>query len=234
LTFNLEFAAIARHRMQMDRGQFRDAARPRLALVTPLIEDAEAFAPLLAAACEADDVAAVILRLAPADDAKQANRIRTLATGPQKIGTAVLLDGMTNLVASTGADGVFVRGLDAVAAARSMLKGGLTVGAGKLETRHDAMVAGERGADFVMFGEPDEYGKRPALPAIVERITWWAELFVVPCVAYAARLEEIEPLVRAGADFIALDGELVWNAAEGPAAMLAAATQRLAVMEPAQ
>ena len=40
-------------------------------------------------------------------------------------------------------------------------------------------------------------GKRPALPAIVERVTWWAELFVVPCVAYAARLEEIEPLVRA-------------------------------------
>ncbi|MCC6947761.1 MAG: thiamine phosphate synthase [Bradyrhizobiaceae bacterium] len=218
----------------MDRGQSQDAARPRFTLVTPEIEDAEAFASLLAAACEAADVAAVILRLAPAEDSEQKKRIRTLAPAPQKVGAAVLLDGMTNLVSATNADGAFVRGPEGVVAARSMLKGDLIVGTGNLETRHDAMTAGDSGADFVMFGEPDADGRRPALPALVERVTWWAELFVVPCVAYAARIEEIEPLVRAGADFIALGSETVWNAAEGPAAALAAAARHIEVTEPAE
>ena len=48
------------------------------------------------------------------------------------------------------------------------------------------MLAGEAGADYVMFGEPDRRGGRPPFDAIVERVEWWAELFELPCVGYAA------------------------------------------------
>ena len=57
------------------------------------------------------------------------------------------------------------------------------------------MLAGERGADYVMFGEPDADGQRPSFEAIIERIEWWAEVFDVPCVGFAATLDEIGPLV---------------------------------------
>lgn len=217
----------------MDRGQSREPAQPRLVLVTPLIEDAASFAPLLDAACRAADVAATILRLAPGIDDESKSRVRGLAPGPQAAGVALLLEGHVSLVAPTSADGVFVNGVEAVVSARSMLKADLIVGAGRLESRHDAMVAGDSGADFVLFGEPAENGDRPALPALIERVTWWAELFVVPCVAYAARVEEIDPLVRAGADFIAVGNETVWGAAD-PIAALQAAARRLETREPAQ
>ncbi len=66
------------------------------------------------------------------------------------------------------------------------------------------MTAAEAGADYVMFGEPDESGKRPGIDSVTERVTWWAELFEIPCVAYAAQLKEVEQLIVAGADFVAL------------------------------
>jgi len=65
------------------------------------------------------------------------------------------------------------------------------------------MAAAEAGADYVMFGEPDN-GERPAFAAIEERVAWWAEVFEAPCVAFAAGPDEVTPLVTAGADFIAL------------------------------
>src|SRR5690349_18223197 len=51
---------------------------PRLYLMTPAIADAQAFAPALAAALDAGDVAAVLLRLAEADERTQINRAKAL------------------------------------------------------------------------------------------------------------------------------------------------------------
>jgi thiamine-phosphate pyrophosphorylase len=71
------------------------------------------------------------------------------------------------------------------------------------------------------------------LAAILDRISWWAELFEVPCVGYAANAEEVEPLAAAGADFVAL-GEWVFAQSagrSGPAATIAGAARRLAAAE---
>ena len=46
--------------------------------------------------------------------------------------------------------------------------------------------------------------------AVLERVAWWTEMFQVPCVAYAANVDEVEALARAGADFVAV-GEAVWR-----------------------
>ena len=41
-------------------------------------------------------------------------------------------------------------------------------------------------------------------------MTWWAELFEVPCIGYAASADEVRPLAQAGADFVAL-GDWIWT-----------------------
>ena len=72
------------------------------------------------------------------------------------------------------------------------------------------MLAAESGADYVMFGEPDRDGHRAGFEAVLQRVSWWAEVLTIPCVGYAASLEEVETLARAGADFVAID-ETIWR-----------------------
>ena len=57
-------------------------------------------------------------------------------------------------------------------------------------------------------------------------MTWWAELFEIPCVGYAAGTDEVTPLSRTGADFIVL-GDWIWSAPEGAAKAIAAAAASL-------
>jgi thiamine-phosphate pyrophosphorylase len=178
--------------------------QPRLYLVTPPVSDAAGFVPALTAALAAGDVAAVMLRLTDADERTQINRIKALAPAAQEAGAALLIDGRPNLVARAGADGAHASGIDDVTDALEALKPDWVVGGGGLSSRHDAMTAAEAGCDYVMFGEIDADGHRATFDVIRERVSWWAEVFEAPCVAYAASVEEIAPLVEAGADFIAV------------------------------
>ncbi|HEY1475095.1 MAG TPA: thiamine phosphate synthase [Pseudolabrys sp.] len=183
---------------------------PRLYLVTPPVADAAAFSAQLAVALAAGDIAAVLLRLSEADERTQINHAKALCPIVQATGAALLLDGHTDLVARSGADGAHLIGIADFTAALEQLKPERIVGVGGLVTRHDAMIAAEAGADYVMFGEPSAAGERPGFEAIEERVAWWAEVFEAPCVGYAASEEEVAPLVKAGADFIAL-GDWLWR-----------------------
>ncbi|MBI3703050.1 MAG: thiamine phosphate synthase [Rhizobiales bacterium] len=204
---------------------------PRLYLVTPRVTDATAFAGPLAAALAAGDVAAVLLRLAEADERSLINIAKTLAPVAQAKDVALLLDGRAELVARARADGAHLTGMAEFGAAFGILKPDRIAGVGGLTTRHDAMTAAEQGADYVMFGEPDAEGVRPTFSAIEERVAWWAEVFEAPCVAFAAGIEEVAPLVAAGADFIAL-GDWIWRDAHNVAATIADAAQRMRLPEP--
>ena len=205
---------------------------PRLYLVTPPVADATEFAAPLAAALAAGDVAAVLLRLAAADERSLINIAKALAPVAQAKDVALLLDGHAELVARAGADGAHLTGMAEFGAAFGILKPDRIAGVGGLATRHDAMTAAEQGADYVMFGEPDAEDVRPAFAAIEERVAWWAEVFEAPCVAYAASIEEVAPLVTAGADFIAL-GDWIWRDSDTIAATIADAAQHMRLPEPA-
>jgi len=199
----------------------------RLYLVTPRLDDDLApFGRQLDAALEAADVAAVLLRLADADERTLVNRAKTVAGAVQKRDIALLLDGRTELVGKVGADGAHLSGIEAFVTALPTLKPERIAGAGALRSRHDAMVAGENGADYVMFGDLDRRGHRPPFDAVEERVEWWADLLEIPCVGYAGTADEIRPLVRVGADFIAL-GDWLWADPRGAAAAVAAAAQIL-------
>jgi thiamine-phosphate pyrophosphorylase len=196
----------------------------RLYLVTPALADVQAAADLIGPALAAADVAAVLLRLAAADERTLINRVKEIAPMVQERGAALLIDGHAGLVARAGADGAHLAGIAAVQEAVAALKPERIVGAGGLASRHDAMVAAESGADYVMFGEPDATGKRPSFEAIRERVEWWAEVFEIPCVAYAASIAEIGEL--AAAEFIAL-APAILSDPRGPAAAVADAAARL-------
>jgi thiamine-phosphate pyrophosphorylase len=182
----------------------------RLYLVTPPLGDAGAIADDLAAALNAGDIAAVLLSFADGEERALIERIEMLRILIQSNGAALLLDGHPGLVARTQADGAHLSGIEAFKAAAPALKPLAIAGCGALATRDDAMRAGESGADYVMFGEPDPDGRRPRFEAVLDRVAWWAEVMVIPCVAYAAALDEVAALAQAGAEFVAI-GETIWR-----------------------
>jgi thiamine-phosphate pyrophosphorylase len=199
---------------------------PRLYLATPQVTDAAALAPVLAGLLAAADIAAVLVRLAETDERSKINRIKALAPAIQDSGAALLLDGQVDLVARAGADGAHVGGIQPMNEALERLKPDRIVGVGGLNSRHDSMVAGEAGADYLLFGEPDAHGHRPSVEAIAERLEWWVELFEPPCVGYAQTADEAERFAATGAEFV-LVGDAIWSDARGPQAALADVVERI-------
>jgi thiamine-phosphate pyrophosphorylase len=204
---------------------------PRLYVTTPRGDLADDLAALVQAA----DIATVLVRCSDTSDAATLDRIARVAATVQPRGVALLAEGPAVVVARSQADGIHVdqRATGALRSALDLFKPGRVVGAGGLKTRHDAMVAGEAGTDYVMFGEPDAEGRRPSLAALIERVAWWTEVFEVPCVAHAASLDEVEALAKAGAEFVSL-GDFVWRERGGAVAAIRAAAERLNVREPAR
>jgi len=199
---------------------------PRLYLATPEVDDPSELAAHLADLLAAADVAAVLVRLKQTDQRNMISRVKALAPVVQDAGAALLLDGHVELVARSGADGAHLSGLAALEDALPSLKPDRIAGVGGLATRHDSMAAGELGADYVLFGEPDEKGQRPAVEAIAERLQWWDELFEPPCVGFAASREEASEFAGSGADFV-LVGDFIWADPRGAKAALVDAGQAI-------
>ena len=192
---------------------------PRIYLATPDVDDPAPLIASLPGVLAGADVAAVLVRLKPTDQRTMISRVKALAPAVQDSGAALLLDGHVELVARAGADGAHLTGIQAMEEAQPSLKPDRIAGVGGLATRHDSMEAGEAGADYVLFGEPDARGQRPSPEAIAERLQWWAELFEPPCVGYAASRDEAYAFAAAGADFV-LVGDFIWADARGAAAAL--------------
>lgn len=210
-----------------------EPTQPRLYLLTPAATDIAALKLDLLAALASADIAAVLLRLPDEeDDRSLINRVKALAPTVQRGNAALILDGHPALVARSGADGAHLRSITEFEESVDALKPDRIAGAGGLDSRHDAMIAAEGGADYVMFGEPNDAGARPSLQAVVERVSWWAEVFEAPCVGCAASLDEIAVLAEAGADFVAV-GDFIFSDPRGVTQAIADAASRLAVTEQA-
>jgi thiamine-phosphate pyrophosphorylase len=204
--------------------------RTRLYLFTPQLDDTASFASTLDATLTAGDIAAVLLRLGDADERTLINRVKSIGAVVQGRDIALLLDGRPDIVGRAGVDGAHLTGIEALRAALPGLKPDRIAGVGGLRSRHDAMLAGEANPDYVMFGEPDrrrDQANRPEFLTTVERVEWWAELFQLPCIGYAAAAGEIRPLAKAGADFVAL-GEWIWQEPGGAETAVAAAADHIA------
>lgn len=190
-----------------------DIVDTRLILITPLLAEAADFAPRLAAACEAGNVAAVILRLADCDERTLLERAKPLVAAAQSANAAVLLEGHADIVGKSGADGIHVTSLDEVRDAVERFRPQKIVGGGRVRARDDAMTVGEADVDYVMFGDAGADGGRPPFDAVAERVEWWTEVFQTPCVGVAPDAASVETLAKARAEFVALDAWL-WDEAD--------------------
>lgn len=144
-------------------------------------------------------------------DSAKARALLQLAHGAD---IPLLLERDWTAAKEIGADGVHIPGdEESYAQARELLGDDAIIGAGCGMSRHAAMTLGELGADYVAFWDADS----EALKEIVE---WWAEVTVVPCVAWdLADLETARDMAQAGADFVAL-GKPVWSHPQGAAAAM--------------
>ena len=195
-----------------------------LYLVTPQALDPEPFAAVLASALDAGDVAAVQLRLKDAGDDAIRRAVEALRPVAQERGAAFLLNDRPDLAAATGCDGVHIGQQDAsVAEARAAVGTDAIVGVTCHDSRHLAIAAAEQGADYVAFGAfyPTRTKDAAGHPT-PDLLRWWSGIMTVPCVAIGGIMpENLEPLVAAGADFVAVCSG-VWAHPDGPAEAVAA------------
>jgi len=198
------------------------AERCRLYLITPpaLPDPARFAAEDLARALDAGDVAALQIRLKDAAEPDIRRATDLILPVAQSRGVAVIMNDRADLAVALGCDGAHLGQQDGDhAEARRILGPERTLGITCHASRHLAMEAGEMGADYVAFGAffptSTKEAKHRATPEILE---WWSEMFELPSVAIGGiTAANCAPLVRAGADFLAVVGA-VWNHPDGPAA----------------
>ncbi len=172
---------------------------PRLFLATAADCPPAAFSTAL----EAADIACVLLLAGPLGEEALRAAVEVLRPLAQARDVAVLLQDRAALAAETGCDGVHLSDVTALAAARQRLGADALIGVGCGASRHDAITAAERGADYVAFGAP---GSGPADPALLD---WWQSLMTLPCVGFGATApEDCARLAAAGADFVVVTPEL--------------------------
>jgi thiamine-phosphate pyrophosphorylase len=90
----------------------------------------------VADAIASTDVAAVLLRLADADERSLINLVKEIAPAVQRRDVALILADRDDIVARSGADGAHLSNVEALKEAVSRLKPKSIAGAGGLYTRH--------------------------------------------------------------------------------------------------
>jgi thiamine-phosphate pyrophosphorylase len=198
----------------------RDDRRPKcqLYLISPL-ETGGGFPDRLARALDAGRVAAFQFRVKDVDQHAAAALAEPLQRICADRDVAFLVNDSIALAKRLGADGVHLGQEDGdPREARTVLGPQAQIGVTCHDSRHLAMEAGEAGADYVAFG-----AFYPTTTKAVKHhpeqviLSWWATMFEVPCVAIGGITPaNAAPLVKAGADFIAVSGA-VWGGDEAAA-----------------
>jgi thiamine-phosphate pyrophosphorylase len=195
----------------------RDMRRPpcQLYLVSPL-DVGGVFPDRLARALDAGPAAAFQFRVKDVDQHEAARLAEPLQRLCADRDVAFIVNDSVSLAKRLGADGVHLGQDDGdPREAREALGPGVQIGVTCHDSRHLAMEAGEAGADYVAFGAfhpttTKETQHRPE-PVI---LSWWSAVFELPSVAIGGITPaNAAPLVRAGADFLAVSGA-VWGGDE--------------------
>jgi thiamine-phosphate pyrophosphorylase len=211
--------------------RFEREKRPpcQLYLISPPVVDAT-FADALKSALSGSDVAAFQLRLKGLDDDAIARAAEPLQRICADYETAFIINDSMALAKRLGADGVHLgQGDGDPREARTLLGRDAQIGVTCHNDRHLAMEAGEAGADYVAFGAffPTQT-KEVKYVADPATLSWWITLFGTPCVAIGGITPaNAQPLVEAGADFIAVSAA-VWSDPSGPQAAVAKFTVLMA------
>ena len=201
----------------------------RLYLITPPRIEA-GFSVHFEEALSAGDVAAVQLRLKPADPVMLATATRQLMPIAHKYGAAFIINDDAQAAHRLGADGCHIGQHDMpYAMARNILGDARIIGVTCHDSRHLAMEAGEAGANYVAFGSfypsTTKMSTSRPTPSILR---WWQEVMEIPCIAIGGiTSDNASILIDAGADFLAVSSG-VWAHPAGAAQAVAQFTSLFA------
>ena len=175
------------------------------------------FPARLARALDAGPVAAFQFRVKGVDQHQAAALAEPLLAICRERDVAFIVNDSIALAKRLGADGVHLGQDDGdPREARQVLGPAAQIGVTCHDSKHLAMEAGEAGADYVAFGAfypttTKEVRHHPE----PEILGWWSAIFEIPCVAIGGITPaNAQPLIDAGADFLAVCGS-VWNAPGG-------------------
>jgi thiamine-phosphate pyrophosphorylase len=187
-----------------------DRETAQIYLTTPPTIQNGQFSDALRAALDTVPVACMRLDLATRDaDAlsRAADLVREIAHGRD---VAVVVAEHVGLVDRLGLDGVHLTdGARSVRKVRKDLGADRIVGSFCRASRHDAMTAGESGADYIAFGPVRPSGLGDGTIADRELFSWWSEMIEIPVVAEGVDVETARDLA-AVTDFVVPDPEF-WS-----------------------
>ena len=200
----------------------------KLYLISPPKFDLEEMAHNLKEAFKGGSVPAFQLRMkskdsktsqyiAPPDANEVREAIEVLLPICRENNCAFILNDNPKLAIEMGCDGVHVGVEDvSVKEARKIVGKNLIVGASCYDSKDRAFSAGEQGANYVAFGAfYDTQTKTPRGRPTKELLEFWSQYANIPAVAIGGiKVDNCEPLVKAGADFIAVVTG-VWDYKDG-------------------
>ncbi|WP_085904108.1 thiamine phosphate synthase [Kiloniella majae] len=136
-----------------------------------------------------------------------------------------------------GCDGVHLNNAGNYKEAREHLGTNYIVGVDCGISRHDAILVGEAGADYVAFNnrrplpeieDPDVREFEEGGPKGLELLTWWQTMMTPPCVSMDdIPIEAAKSYADAGADFIAIQ-TAIWNHTDNPTTAITEVNEAIA------
>ena len=190
----------------------------KLYLISPSCLNINEFAILLEKVLSTGLATCFQLRLKNIKDQEIINISKVLKPICKKNDVSFILNDRLDLANIVGADGVHLgEGDGSILDARKLLGPKAIIGVSCYNSKHLAMEAAEKGADYVAFGAFFETKtKKAKTKAEISIIEDWVFISDVPCVAIGGiNPSNCHELVEAGADFIAVVGS-IWNNSDSP------------------
>lgn len=193
--------------------------QPQIYLVTPSEIDPARFPDRLARVLDAQPVACLRLALATRDESRLCRAADACREVAHARDIALIIDTHVILAERLGLDGVHLGdGARQVRAARQTLGREAIVGAFCGTSRHEGLVAGEAGADYVSFGPVGDTALGDGRRAERALFEWWSKMIELPVVAEGALDANLIGDLAPVTDFLAIGAE-IWGH-DDPAAAL--------------
>ncbi|OLL37707.1 thiamine phosphate synthase [Bartonella henselae] len=125
----------------------------------------------------------------------------------QSNGAAFLISGERRVSERIKADGLHIEGdLKALEYCDYQKKEQKIIGFGNIRNRHCAMVAGEAGVDYLLFGKLGADKKPHAHPRNLQLARWWAEIMETPAIVQAGSdFATFDEVIKTACEFIAIE-----------------------------
>ena len=183
--------------------------QPKLYIVSPAEFEIDTFAEQLKPILDTVEVSCFRLALSTQDEkiiGKSADLVRHICHSRD---VAVVIENHFLLVQKYGLDGVHLSdGSRNVGKARKNLGKDTIIGAFCGSSKHDGLIAGEAGADYVSFGPLNKTTLRDGNIAHSDLFKWWSTMIEIPVLAEGALDKKVIGELKNLTDFLAFGDEL--------------------------